>query len=157
MRTLPTKLVGNLTHTPINTPIEAICEILIISNTFITFLHHSNCFAVSIIAVAFASVSKTLKTPPTKLAGNLTHTPMNNSIETICEVLIIFIYSAHSYPTLIFFQFPLSLYHLHQLAEGLSYNNTLCRVVWLARGFELFLFSQKYSNTAHLNRCSNDQ
>ena len=53
MRTLLTKLVGDLTHTPINTPIEAICEILIISNTFITFLHHSEFISVSIIAVAF--------------------------------------------------------------------------------------------------------
>jgi hypothetical protein len=44
MRTLPTKLVGNLTHTPINTPIEAIREILIIFYTFITFLHHSKIF-----------------------------------------------------------------------------------------------------------------
>ncbi len=29
MRTLPTKLVGDLSHTPINTPIKAICKILI--------------------------------------------------------------------------------------------------------------------------------
>ncbi len=42
MRTLPTKLAGNLTHTPINTPIKAIRMILIIFSTFITFLHHSN-------------------------------------------------------------------------------------------------------------------
>ncbi len=53
MRTLPTKLVGNLTHTPTNNPIKAICEILIIFYTFITFLHHSKYIAVSIIAVAF--------------------------------------------------------------------------------------------------------
>jgi hypothetical protein len=53
MRTLPTKLVGDLTHTPINTPTEAICEILIIFYTFITFLHHSEFISVSIITVAF--------------------------------------------------------------------------------------------------------
>ncbi len=52
MRTLPTKLAGDLTHTPINTPIEAICEILIIFYSFITFLHHSKFIAVSIIDVA---------------------------------------------------------------------------------------------------------
>ncbi len=53
MRTSPTKLVGDLTHTPINTPIEEIREILIIFYTFITFLHHSEFISVSIIAVAF--------------------------------------------------------------------------------------------------------
>jgi hypothetical protein len=30
MMTLPTKLAGDLMHTPINTPIEVICEVLII-------------------------------------------------------------------------------------------------------------------------------
>ncbi len=38
----------------------------------------------------FASVSDTIKTLPTKLAGDLTHTPLNTSIKGICEILIIF-------------------------------------------------------------------
>jgi hypothetical protein len=48
MRTSPTKLAGNLTHTPINTPIEAICEIRIF------FCIHSNLFISIAVAIVTA-------------------------------------------------------------------------------------------------------
>jgi hypothetical protein len=56
MKTPPTKLASDLTHTPINTPIEAIWVILITFYILSTFLHHSKFVAVSIIAVASSSI-----------------------------------------------------------------------------------------------------
>ncbi len=40
----------------------------------------------------------TMRTSPTKLVGNLTHIPINTLIDTICEILIIFLY-IHYIPT----------------------------------------------------------
>jgi hypothetical protein len=40
-KSTPTKLVGNLTHTPINIPIKAICMILDIFHEIGVFFHNS--------------------------------------------------------------------------------------------------------------------
>jgi hypothetical protein len=58
MLSLPTKLVDDLPHTSIVTPIKVIWEIFIIFVKFSTFLHHSKFIAVSIIAVTSSSIGQ---------------------------------------------------------------------------------------------------
>ncbi len=55
------------------------------------------CFSGSYAPTAyFLSTKRTL---PTKLAGDLPHTPINTCIKAICEILNIFKHSLHSYTT----------------------------------------------------------